>query len=239
MNEENDSAAIPEWVVTFGDMMSLLLTFFIMLVSMSEIKEEDLYQAVADSIHRKFGYSKSVDRVTPGNRPPKNSNFRTDSTAGRAERLDTHKGGQPLEAPVGDYARVTTIRESSESVVGCVVFFEEDSSTLSDDAKLTLANWARRVIGKPQKIELRGHTSKLPLPLHSPFADHWQLATARAREVMLFLTSEKVDSRRLRVTAAADHEPLYTSTNRSELVRNNRVEVYLLDETVEDFAELP
>ncbi|MCA9240906.1 MAG: flagellar motor protein MotB, partial [Planctomycetales bacterium] len=32
--EEEPPPGIPEWVVTFGDMMSLLLTFFIMLVSM-------------------------------------------------------------------------------------------------------------------------------------------------------------------------------------------------------------
>ena len=36
---ENDSSpGVPEWVVTYGDMMSLLLTFFIMLVSLSELK---------------------------------------------------------------------------------------------------------------------------------------------------------------------------------------------------------
>jgi chemotaxis protein MotB len=40
MDDEPDEISIPEWVVTFGDMMSLLLTFFILLVSISEIKEE-------------------------------------------------------------------------------------------------------------------------------------------------------------------------------------------------------
>ena len=45
MDQEDDGGGgIPEWVVTFGDMMSLLLTFFIMLVSLSEIKEEQKYQ---------------------------------------------------------------------------------------------------------------------------------------------------------------------------------------------------
>ena len=49
MMEEEEQAGIPEWVVTFGDMMSLLLTFFIMLVSMSEIKEEKRYQAMVET----------------------------------------------------------------------------------------------------------------------------------------------------------------------------------------------
>ena len=47
--EEEPEPGIPEWVVTFGDMMSLLLTFFIMLVSMSEMKQDEKFQAVAES----------------------------------------------------------------------------------------------------------------------------------------------------------------------------------------------
>ena len=59
--EEDDGGGgdIPEWVVTFGDMMSLLLTFFIMLVSLSEIKQEEKYQAMVESLTQRFGYDRS------------------------------------------------------------------------------------------------------------------------------------------------------------------------------------
>ena len=53
--EEEAGPGIPEWVVTFGDMMSLLLTFFIMLVSMSELKEDERYQAMVESFRQQFG----------------------------------------------------------------------------------------------------------------------------------------------------------------------------------------
>ena len=59
MNDEPEEMGIPEWVVTFGDMMSLLLTFFIMLVSLSEIKDDETYQKLVDSVQREFGYSRS------------------------------------------------------------------------------------------------------------------------------------------------------------------------------------
>ena len=45
--EEDAPPGVPEWVVTYGDMMSLLLTFFIMLVSLSEIVAE---KAISDSV---------------------------------------------------------------------------------------------------------------------------------------------------------------------------------------------
>ena len=56
MDDEDEGGGIPEWVVTFGDMMSLLLTFFIMLVSLSEVKEKERYQTMVDTLQRRFGH---------------------------------------------------------------------------------------------------------------------------------------------------------------------------------------
>ena len=64
--EPEESIEIPEWVVTFGDMMSLLLTFFIMLVSMSEIKDEDRYQAMVESMVQRFGRDETLLSAVPG-----------------------------------------------------------------------------------------------------------------------------------------------------------------------------
>jgi len=47
---------VPEWVVTYGDMMSLLLTFFIMLVSLSDVAADQKYRAILDSLQRYIGY---------------------------------------------------------------------------------------------------------------------------------------------------------------------------------------
>jgi len=53
--DEEGGTGVPEWVVTYGDMMSLLLTFFIMLVSMSELKEDGRNRAMMDAIRQRFG----------------------------------------------------------------------------------------------------------------------------------------------------------------------------------------
>ena len=65
--EDDDPAGVPEWVVTYGDMMSLLLTFFIMLVSLSEIEANEKYRAVMDALQKYVGY-----RATPKSPPGKN-----------------------------------------------------------------------------------------------------------------------------------------------------------------------
>ena len=53
--EDDGPPGVPEWVVTYGDMMSLLLTFFIMLVSMSELKGDGSIRAMLDAIKESFG----------------------------------------------------------------------------------------------------------------------------------------------------------------------------------------
>src|SRR5262245_53204343 len=58
---EDPPPGAPEWAVTYGDMMSLILTFFIMLVAMSELKKNDKFQGVADALEQQFGPGKSAD----------------------------------------------------------------------------------------------------------------------------------------------------------------------------------
>ena len=54
---------VPEWVVTFGDLMSLLLTFFILLQMFSEMKREHEYQRVITAIKEAFGYGGGIGAV--------------------------------------------------------------------------------------------------------------------------------------------------------------------------------
>ena len=108
MQEEESGGGIPEWVVTFGDMMSLLLTFFIMLVSLSEIKQEEKYQAMVDSFRRQFGHASAIESFVPGPLKPRNSNKEMNESSGHGEK-DTKKGGHPDLAPRGDNDRPDSI----------------------------------------------------------------------------------------------------------------------------------
>ncbi|HOA53996.1 MAG TPA: flagellar motor protein MotB, partial [Thermogutta sp.] len=53
--EPSGGGGAPEWVLTYGDMMSLLLTFFIMLAALSEVKKKDEFEMLAEALRRRFG----------------------------------------------------------------------------------------------------------------------------------------------------------------------------------------
>jgi chemotaxis protein MotB len=231
--EEEEQAGVAEWVVTFGDMMTLLLTFFVLLFSMSEIKQEQSV-ALIESLHRQFGNETASLSLMPGRLPPSNSELNRLPSLGRASRMNTMNGGDKVRAPVGDYPRVTAIRPSEDSTQGGLVYFEEGSSQLTKEQRKTLRTIAGLIDGKPQKIEIRGHTSSRPLPLDSPYANHWDLAYARCVEVSQCLIQQGVNPKRIRIAVAAEHEPLHVGYDASLRKRNARVEVSLLDTLTED-----
>ena len=234
MQEEDEPAGIPEWVVTFGDMMSLLLTFFIMLVSLSEIKEEQLYQALAEALRKRFGHETSVVSLMPGEARPRNSKLAKLASLGRARRANTMNGGDKVRAPVGEHPRVMSIRSAEHATAGGKVIFEEGSAELTEKHKQILQRTAQDIGGKPQKIEIRGHTSTKPLPPGTPYKTHWDLAYARSKNVMEFLVKLGIDPRRIRLAVAADNEPKHIGNDHLLLEENPRVEVSILNELIDD-----
>lgn len=208
---EDPPMGVPEWVVTFGDMMSLLLTFFIMLVSMSELKSESRVAQAVQALQQRFGRDA---RPQPG-----------------AVRLR----GAKIEAPRGDKPVVTGVRPGRNTMLGGRVMFAEDSAEVTDEARETIATLLPQLVGRPQKIEVRGHTSRKPLPAGGPFSDHYALAYARAHAVMQLLLDAGLEPHRLRLSVAAGHEPTLVGPGPEVSRANSRVEVFLLDEVPRDY----
>lgn len=235
MNDEPEEMGIPEWVVTFGDMMSLLLTFFIMLVSLSEIKEEETYQALVDSMQRQFGYARTVDALTPGEARPRSAAFTPLATTGRAKKKDTAKGGVPEKAPNGEEPQVRIVRPGQMTAVGSVVFFDLGSDVISKAGSDVITDLAAQLRGKPQKIEVRGHVSSEYAARTGNGDEAIMLGFRRAAAVRRLLVEREGLSRdRFRISSAGESEPMSRAGRSSAVARNPRVEVFMLDETVED-----
>jgi chemotaxis protein MotB len=183
--QEDPPAGVPEWLVTFGDMMSLLLTFFIMLVSMSELKSENRVAQAVEAMKKQFGRDRKLVLGAQRMRGPK------------------------VDAPPGEKATVQYIRPGDNSMVGGSIHFDDQSAELSDAEKARFRPAIESLKGKPQKIEIRGHASKRPLDPAGPWRSHWDLAYARSRAVMDLLTAEGIESRRLRVSVAGVNEPCF------------------------------
>lgn len=232
--EEEPDAGIPEWVVTFGDMMSLLLTFFIMLVSMSEMKQDEKFQAVAEALREQVGHDLSAMTLVPGSFRPRNSVMEWNASMGRSKKQDLKEGGQENKSVVGSHKKVQIVRPGDDSSIGGQVYFDEHATELTEDNKRALIRIIEKISGKPQKIEVRGHATRKPVDPKSGFRDVWDLAEARARSTMNFLVQQGINPNRIRLGNAGAQEPLYDGIDPERLKRNSRVQILMWDETVHD-----
>ncbi len=238
----------PEWMVTYGDMMTLLLCFFVMIVAMSEIKKDETkyIQAVA-SIQKVFGYRGGIGAV-PTDLPPEVSPARREM-AQMAKQLKQRMSKSADPGQQGRHTTVKSIRDGMKFTVGGTAMFEEGRAELLAKAHGELREIADRLRGYRLKIEVRGHTSSAELPANSPFKsnvnrrsdDHMGLSIARAKAVRDFLIGlgperGRIDSQRIRVTGVGDCEPLvdraYEPDHRE---KNDRVEIIVTEALVEDF----
>lgn len=226
--KQDDSGGVPEWLVTFGDMMSLLLTFFIMLFSMSEIKKDDKFHAMVESLRKTFGYENADSAAIPGDNPAQNSLVDSLANLARAKRLNLMQGGAPVDAPVGENPQVLTQEDKGDPDNQTAVFFAEGSTRLTDEAKNTLDQFVKYNVGIPQMLEIRGHTSNRPLPEGGPFEDHFDLAVERAKQVAEYLEAFGVNPKRFRISAAAGNELKYKGTDRVRQAENARVDIRVL-----------
>lgn len=205
--EEADATAAPGWFVTYADLMSLLLTFFILLTSMSEFRNEPRVAQAVDSMQRQFG----------------DSPHRGEAGAGPAASLF-----RPNLPP-----RLRTSMDDRNSIVGGEVVFAVDSAELGEPERRRLQAIVEAFRGKTQRIEIRGHSVRRSPTVGSPHADHWDLAYARCRAVMAIAVEAGVEPRRLRLSVAGFNEPTYVGDEARETRENSRVELFLLP----DFAD--
>ncbi len=231
--KRKEEEGAPAWVVTYGDMMSLLLTFFIILVSMSELKQDEKFQRVMESVRQAFGYKGGIGSF-PTDQPPDTSIIIRLKEIVIPDKV-LHIGSSPDKGIDGREPRVESVRKREDVFMGDLQF-ERFSDQLLPRRRELLERFANEVRGRTNLIEVVGHTTLEDLPPASRFSSKDDLAYARARKVRDILAEMGLDPRRLRLISAADHEPLvsqaYTEDRRA---RNRRVEIVVMETLIQDY----
>ncbi|MEX2173868.1 MAG: OmpA family protein, partial [Pirellulaceae bacterium] len=115
-----------------------------------------------------------------------------------------------------------------------IIYFAPHSIELDAQALARLDELLPSILGKPQKLEIRGHASRRPLPEGSPYKDAWQLSYARCLAAMTYLESHGIGAERMRLSQAGVYEPFGQADGTERLDQQERVEVNLLNEVASD-----
>jgi len=226
--------------MSYADMITILMAFFVVMYSMAGTPDEVKEEAVFRSLREQFGpMIRGWQALGHGPTLRSEAQMAPWTSLGGARRQSNSKGGAENRGPRGEHPRVHSLRPGEQESTGGMVYFTEGSSSLTAKQKQQLQTIAEELGGKPQKIEIRGHTSRRPPPVDAPFRDNWDLAYSRCRTVLDYLTSLGLDPRRFRLSVAAENEPAPGGRDVLERGFNSRVEVFLLSEVADKLQDGP
>jgi len=224
----------PDWMVTYGDMMTLLFCFFVILVSMSEIKEDQKFQKVKESIKRAFGYRGGVGYME-GNISPSNS-IESYMEQLIVKKPQLHDGKSKDDGIEGKNPSVRKIRDGYEYTIGGQVSFERGKARLLDPAKKELTKFASPLRGLNTKVRVRGHASRKSADQYRPYASLDALSYSRAEAVKEHLVACGIREERITVEACGDNEPIEARAyDEASQAMNRRVSIIVTESLVDDY----
>jgi chemotaxis protein MotB len=232
--QKKPAPGVPEWLVTFGDMMALLLCFFILLQMFSQLRQDREYQRVITAIKEAFGYSGGIG-VLPINDPPVRSIIEQLEEMAIKQYEENKTARSPVDSVDGAFVRVTKIREGTRFTLGGPAVFDELSAEVTPAIRAELKKLATLLAGRNNKITVRGHAHAKYLPDGSPWRDLTDLSYERARAVMGVLVEFGLEDRVFRLEPVGAREPVRPRAHGpAEEAENRRVEVILSEQLVEE-----
>ena len=229
------AAGAPAWMATFADMMSLLLCFFVLLLSFASV-DVVKFRDMLGSMEEAFG---SV-RVDPG---PWDAATSVPVELSHQDTLVPPPSEPAAELPTGSPELARGMRELTEraELQGLVrsvytdrglilrmegsFMFESGSDGVRLGAMALLDEIAVLAESSDQLISVEGHTDDVPI--HSAqFPTNWHLSTARAVAGLLHLTGPgKLDPARVRATGFAHTRPVAWGQSDEARRENRRLEI--------------
>ncbi len=240
MEEKPVLEGAPDWVVTFGDLMSLLLCFFVLLLSFSEM-DRAKYKEVAGSLAKAFG----VQRKNQTFQVPKGVKLVAKDFD--QELIPTREASDFVLSDdvetVGEHIKNNVEEHFKEAGEMIEVEGEDDKMVirLMGETAFSSGKTALRPKMKEFLIELApvlkeqttgdivvaGHTDNVPVKTRE-FKSNLELSLSRAARVTHFLSAKAgVDPKRIAPMGFAEFRPIDTNDTPEGRERNRRVEIIL------------
>jgi chemotaxis protein MotB len=194
------------WLITYSDMVTLLLSFFLLMYSFSVMTEERRNELVEEL--RTVSANTNVIRERP----------REDLEQAAREIASQFQQDQAF---VENTETEVTVGLSSE------VTFASGDAALSDAGRAALVRVAAILARLPNTVAVEGHTDSVPVR-GGRFSSNWHLSAARAQSVVRLLVENGVDARRLQVIGYGDVRPREANETPEGRGRNRRIEIKIV-----------
>ena len=225
---------LPAWLAAFGDLMSLLLCFFVLLLSMSSMDAKKISEAI--------GSLSGAMSVLEGGTQTEISKKRIQEATPMESQDETSEAVNRVKQAISDSNEMMdksqevtiTLEEAQDGFVielpASLLFKHGSAEIESQDTLLFLKRMALIIEELPNgvKVSVRGHTDNQLPGAKSPYKDNWELSSARAISVLQELLLDGVEPLRVSAAGYAEFTPIATNATQSGRVKNNRVELHFI-----------
>ncbi len=199
------------WAIPYGDLVTLLLAFFVVMYSMSQINEGK-YRVLSDSLNAAFrGTPTTVAPIQVGDRsattiaapivqlPDQLKSMALRQLAAEAEKA---------MAPLITQGLVDVVRgEGKLSIaIRSDILFASGASGLSAEAQPVIRLLGQVLSGFPVNIRVEGHTDNVPVA-SGQYPSNWELSAARAVSVVHLLIADGVAPEKLSAVGFGEFHP--------------------------------
>ena len=242
-NESEHKGNHERWLLTYADMITLLMTFFIVMYAMS-VADTSKMKKLAESLHDAF--------LGQGNPQMINSHAMISPKEGDAlsESSDEGKVEDIRMGEVQDmlYEYIDKENLTNEVLVemedrGLVIrlsesmIFGSGEATIKPQALKKLVAVGKMLAGVPNYIRVEGHTDNIAVHTRE-FRSNWQLSSERATQVVEVLTTKcHLNPIRLCAAGYGEFRPIATNLTEGGRAQNRRVDIVLIKATFNSSEE--
>ena len=221
--EDEEPAGAPAWMATFSDMMTLLMTFFILIMSFSTMEVEKFKMAMG-SLKGAFGILGVQDKLRPDQSWFSPSSFSTYSLKQRSVLDHMEKLRSVLDKnEIKDKVEVTMSEGELFVQIKDNMLFKAGSATLRTNYLKLLSLVSRLFFAESEEITVEGYTDNTPIHTEA-YPSNWELSIARAMSVVrYFVDTEHINPNKLSATGFGEFRPLVPNDSPAHRAKNRRV----------------
>ncbi|WP_298753745.1 flagellar motor protein MotB [uncultured Arcobacter sp.] len=227
---------LPGWLVQFGDLMSLLLTFFILLLSMAVMdkkKVEEYFEIMRkamgfldqtqDTVKRDESTNTSKEASNDADSNAQDTQSAVEEMTQIAEEINEQTSTMTEQVQITEGNNEFTL-----DIPSSLMFGEGEYTLENKSAKRFISKIARVIRTMPQTfdIEIIGHTDRSNFTNDTIPRDGWDISALRSISVVKELIKNRIDPAQLKVSAYSSYRP--KSENAAE---NRRVELRFVSST--------
>ena len=211
-----EEATSPAWMTTYGDMMTLLLCFFVLLLSFANVDEVKFSTAMY-FLQGALGILPDMDSMQENSKLQKMQEIKLEESIKQIDEISEKMGLQ-------DEITVEITEGGMLIRLGSKILFPSGSSLLLKESYPVLKVVGSAIRGGVREVIIGGHTDNIPIS-KGAFKSNWELSSGRAISVAKFMIdSVHVDARKLVAAGYSEFRPLVPNDSKENRAENRRVE---------------